>query len=81
MADPTPAETILADNKARIAKLTARELQVVVLGSKGYTQREVADLLQVSMWTVMDHRRRAHKKLDVCTAVEAAVIAAKAGLV
>lgn len=66
---------------AALATLTPREREVLVLAAKGMRIREIAQLAGLSNWTANDHLKRVHKKLDVSTRVEAAVIAAKAGLV
>lgn len=63
-----------------IASLSPRELEVLILKSKGMSAREVAKLLDLTSHTVEVHCTAIHKKLDVSTAIEAAVIAAKAGI-
>lgn len=77
----TPAEAIQADTQARLARLSRRQREVLVLTSKGMTVRETAAVAGMSPGTVNDHRKAIFRKLDVSSAVEAAVIAAKAGLV
>jgi DNA-binding CsgD family transcriptional regulator len=81
MPDPTTTDLIAADMANRCAALTEREREVLVLSSKGMPVKQMARLLDLSRWTVVDYRQRVHKKLAVSTAIEAAVIAAKAGLV
>lgn len=81
MTTATPAMLVHADALARLASLTAREREVLVLSSKGLTLKEVASCLRVACGTINDHRKNIYRKLDVNSAVEAAVIAAKAGLV
>lgn len=61
--------------------LTQRELDVLVITAKGFSQKEVAGLLSIKQSTVNDRMRSVFLKLDVNTRVEAAVWAAKKGLV
>lgn len=63
-----------------IASLSPRERDVLLLKSKGMSASEVARLLQITKHTVEEHSRAIHKKLDVSTSIEAAVLAAKAGI-
>jgi DNA-binding NarL/FixJ family response regulator len=67
--------------KQLMRNLNRPERDVVVLLSKGLSIREVGAFLDMPMNTAADHRRNAFRKLDVHTAVEAAVVATKAGLV
>lgn len=64
-----------------VASLTPREREVLVLAAKGMQLHEIGELAGINRWTVNDHMKRIYQKLDVCSRVEAAVIAAKAGLV
>lgn len=61
--------------------LTTRERDVLIFCSKGFTNEEVGALMDLSKFTVADYVRGIFAKLEVNTKVEAAVIAAKAGLV
>jgi len=81
MSTPTPAEQLATDMLQRCAKLSARERDVLILSSKGLTTAEAGKALGLSTHTVADHRKHLFRKLDVTNIVEAAVIAAKAGLV
>ncbi len=62
-------------------RLSPRQREVLMLSCKGLTTRQVADMLHISGTTVEEHKYAIYKKMDVHTMVEAAVIAAKAGLV
>jgi len=53
----------------------------LVLTSKGFTVQEIARLENISPRAVDARRERLYKLLDVGSAPEAAVIAAKAGIV
>lgn len=45
--------------------LTERELQIVQLVAKGYSNKQVAHQLHISEWTVSTHLRRVFAKLGV----------------
>ena len=60
--------------------LSDREIEVLLLLSKGCSNKEIARLLTVSLHTINDHTKRILRRLDVNTRVEAAVWAAKAGM-
>lgn len=55
--------------------LTERELQIVRLAAKGYTNPEIALELSVSINTVKTHLRKIYEKLSVSNRVELAAIA------
>jgi DNA-binding NarL/FixJ family response regulator len=61
--------------------LTQLERDVLVLSAKGFGSREVGALLGKNYKTVDRYRSDIMAKLDVGSTIEAAVIAAKAGLV
>lgn len=63
-----------------VAKLTPRETEILILRGKGLTQFEIGAALRLHHGTVNDYLKSIHVKFDVHTGVEAAVIAAKAGL-
>lgn len=54
--------------------LTPRELQVALLVSKGRLNKQIANQLQLSEWTVSSHLRRIYAKLGVHS--RAAMVAA-----
>lgn len=61
-------------------KLTNRELEVLILASKGKHNNEIAILLDISTHTVKAHISAALKKLEVHTRTEAAMKARDLGL-
>jgi two-component system nitrate/nitrite response regulator NarL len=61
--------------------LSPRESEVLTYLSKGFTIREISGLLGIRWFTVNDHIKAIYRKLDVSSRAEAAVLAAKRGLV
>lgn len=55
-SEPTPAEV-----------LTSRELQIACLVADGLLNKQIADRLHISEWTVCAHLRRIFSKLRVTT--------------
>jgi DNA-binding NarL/FixJ family response regulator len=62
------------------ASLTPREVEVLRLISQGYTNRQIAHSLVISLSTVKKHVQRIITKLGVSTRTEAAVKASSLGL-
>ncbi len=75
-----PAIADLAPERASLARLTAREREVLLLVSKGATYPEIARLLNVALGTVQGYVREVYTKLEVTSKAEAAMIATKLGL-
>ena len=67
--------------RARVATLTAREIEVVRLVVKGLINKEIADQLKLAVVTVKVHRGRAMRKLAAGSAAELARIAMLAELI
>jgi DNA-binding NarL/FixJ family response regulator len=61
--------------------LTDRETEVLQRVAKGYTLTEVAAQFGISRHTVADHIKQIYRKLDVSSRAEAALEAARRGLV
>lgn len=86
--DPGMAKHILDSMKentgtqdADIAKIiTDREREVLSLISEGLVKKEIADKLNISVSTVVDHVRHIYEKLDVQNAPSAISKAYKSGL-
>lgn len=68
------------DAADRCDKLFPRQLETLTLLSKGLTNREIAAAMGISVYTVRETLQVVYKKLDVSCMVEAAVLAAKAGI-
>jgi len=73
--DPTLAGTLLPGTRKHetappsdeegLARLTPRELQVLRLVAEGYSNKDIADALDVAVRTVMAHRANLMEKLDI----------------
>ena len=55
----------VADIKARRSTLTSREAEVLALLVEGHPNKVIADVLNISSWTVCTHLRRIFAKLGV----------------
>lgn len=60
-------------------RLTPREVEVLILLTKGFTIKEISGLLQIGWYTVNDHIKSLYRKLQVASRAEAAVVASKQG--
>ncbi len=56
-----------------LAKLTPRENEVLLLLSKGYVDKEIAQAMGISAWTVHGHIKKIFERLVVRTRTEAVV--------
>jgi two-component system response regulator NreC len=65
---------------SEIETLTLREIEVLQLLAKGYTNRQIADQLSLSPRTVEGHRANLSGKLGVRSRVELVEYAEKHGL-
>jgi DNA-binding NarL/FixJ family response regulator len=61
------------DTAPELATLTEREQQVLSFLSKGYVDKEIADALRLSVWTVHGHVKNIFEKLSVHSRTEAVV--------
>jgi two-component system response regulator NreC len=61
--------------------LTSRETEVLKLVAEGHTTREIADLLCVSVKTVLGHRTKIMEKLDIHNRTELIKYAIRNGLI
>jgi two-component system nitrate/nitrite response regulator NarL len=71
----------LVDKPLDHDRLTPRESEVLTYLSKGFTIKEIANLMGIKWFTVNDHIKSIYKKLNVSSRAEAAVLASKQGLV
>jgi len=70
-----------ADNFVKFAELTVRELDVIVLLSRGYTNKEIASKLFLSKYTVDTHRKNIMKKFKLKTTGQLIYYATQRGVV
>jgi two-component system, NarL family, nitrate/nitrite response regulator NarL len=86
-ASPAPPKTAPLDRVSSFETqlvhqhLTPRELEVLTYLSKGFTIKEIANLMGIKWFTVNDHIKAIYRKLNVSSRAEAAVLASKQGLV
>ncbi len=59
-------------NEVATPALTQRELEIVSLAARGYTNAQIAQRLWVTRWTVKYHLANAYKKLGVTNRTQAA---------
>lgn len=60
-----------AKTKKETVGLSAREEQILVLLSKGYSNKAIADQLNLSVETIYSHLKRVYEKLHVHSRTEA----------
>jgi DNA-binding NarL/FixJ family response regulator len=63
-----------------LSQLTSRELEVLKLIARGYSNAEIASQLYISDATVKIHVKRVLQKLDLRDRVQAVVVAYETGL-
>lgn len=78
---PEPQPELKKSPKELLEPLTDRELEVLDLLARGQTNRQIAQNLVVSPWTVKVHVGHIMGKLDVSDRTQAAVRAIELGLV
>jgi len=69
-----------AELTAAQTTLTDREVEVLKLVARGFTNQEIADRLVLSEWTVRTHVRNILEKLHLANRTQAALYALKEGL-
>ena len=68
-------------HSARLAVLTARELDILALVAEGLSNRQIGDRLTISVATAKTHVSRVLGKLDCDSRLQAAILAREEGLV
>lgn len=64
-----------------VPKLTPREIEVLELAARGYTNAEIASLLGVSFHTITSHGKQIYRKLSVRSRSEAVFEATQLGII
>ena len=64
-----------------MVQLTIREREVIHYLSKGYSNDEIANKLHISVHTVKAHLESIYEKIEVKNRVQAAIKAAKLGII
>jgi ATP/maltotriose-dependent transcriptional regulator MalT len=80
---PTPAQAVSTKELMRqegLDPLTERELQILHLLEKGFTNREIASDLVVTPGTVKLHLKHVYRKLSVNNRQTAVILARSLGL-
>ena len=70
-----------AEREEPYDRLTAREREILKLIADGHTSREIADMLFISLKTVLGHRTKIMAKLDIHNRTELIKYAMRKGLV
>ena len=74
-------EEIIVEPDKVLAKLTARETEIVKLLVQEFSSQEIATMLHISSGTVETHRHNILRKLDVRSTIGVVKFAIKAGIV
>ncbi|MGC2402354.1 MAG: response regulator transcription factor [Acidobacteriaceae bacterium] len=69
------------DSRRSRPDLTKREMEILELVAKGFTNKEIANALRLSQFTVRNHLNRITSKLEVADRTEAAFVAIQTGIV
>jgi DNA-binding NarL/FixJ family response regulator len=78
---PTAPPVGGGDGEDRYQSLTDREKQVLKLVAEGNSNKEVAQILDISVKTAMSHRERVMQKLDIHNRTELVKFALKQGVI
>jgi two-component system, NarL family, response regulator NreC len=80
LLDPGLASPFKSENKTTEVTLTRREMEVLSFIARGYTNRQVAEMLNLSTRTVEGHRANLMSKLDLHSRVDLVNYAESHGL-
>jgi DNA-binding CsgD family transcriptional regulator len=59
--------SVVTETELAPVALSAREHEIACMVAKGYTNKTIAAVLEISLWTVDTYLRRIYRKLDVRT--------------
>ncbi len=68
------------DDECKPAALSMREIEIIKLAVKGYSNKEIADMLFLSIHTVYTHRKNSMRKLKIKSPVELVLYALNSGI-
>jgi two-component system, NarL family, response regulator len=77
---PAAIASRLAERTHR-SNLSPRELEILEMLSRGFTNKEIGRALGISRFTVRNHINSINHKLEVCDRTEAASVAMKQGII
>jgi DNA-binding NarL/FixJ family response regulator len=77
---PQNIAVIIAEREER-SSLSAREIEILEMVSKGLTNKEIARVLQISQYTVRNHINHISSKLDAGDRTEAVTLALQQGII
>jgi predicted ATPase/DNA-binding CsgD family transcriptional regulator len=72
LAAERPRSSAQDDEPTEVKSLTARQLQVAMLVAEGLTNRQIANRLAISEWTVVNHVRHVMRRLGCSSRVQVA---------
>jgi len=61
--------------------LSEREIEVLEYVSKGFSAREISEVMKISYHTVVSHTKKIYRKLNVSSRTEAVFEAEQAGII
>ena len=64
----------------QVHDLTARQIEVLTPAARGFTNQDVANILEISPNSVKDHLKLIHQQLEVSTRAEAIAVAMHGGM-
>lgn len=69
------------DDFTKFSSLTEREMDIIILLSRGLTNKEMASKLNLSVYTIETHRKNVMKKLQLKTGAQLIYFAAQQGII
>jgi DNA-binding NarL/FixJ family response regulator len=76
-----PAIANRLSDRTHRSTLSPRDLEVLEMLSRGFTNKEIGRAFGISRYTVRNHINSINQKLDVCDRTEAASVAIKQGII
>ena len=73
-------ENVQLRNQLKVLRLSNREKEIMQLIVKGFTSKEIANLLKISKLTVDTHRKHIQQKLQVNNGMELVKLALSSGM-